>query len=72
MNNHPPGPTRLPTRDELKSIGMPRKSDRFPPLSAPDVSNGHEGNAGCLVVTLIAVSVASLIFWAAWKGLGLW
>ena len=73
--NNPPGhgaATRLLTRAELKAIGMPRKSDRFPPLAPPDVSNGHEGNAGCLVVTLLAVAVASLIFMAAWKGLGLW
>ena len=69
---HPPGPTRLLTLDELDAIGMSRKSDRLPRLSPPDGSDDHVGNAGCLLVTLIAVSVGSLIFWAVWKGLGLW
>ena len=72
MNNHPPGPARLPTRDERDAIRMPRKADRFPRLSPPDVSDDNVGNAGCLLVTLLAVPVGSLIFWAAWKGLGLW
>lgn len=73
MKNHPPGPTRILTTAELKAIGMPRKSDRFPPLAPPDVSDDdHGGNAGCLVVALLAVAVGSLIFLAAWKGLGLW
>ena len=61
MNNHPPGPARLPTRDERDAIRMPRKADRFPRLSPPDVSDDNVGNAGCLLVTATRDAVVDAV-----------